>query len=50
MKKAMATGPAPEFAPAVGRMKKKKKEKERSTGEVPLLMGMIADAAGQMLE
>ncbi len=46
MKKAMSTGLAPEFAPAVGRMKKK----ERSTGEVPLLMGMIADAAGQMLE
>lgn len=48
MKKAMSTGLAPEFAPAVGRMKKK--EKERNTGEVPLLMGMIADAAGQMLE
>lgn len=48
MKKAMSTGLAPEFAPAVGRMKKK--EKERRTGEVPLLMGMIADAAGQMLE
>lgn len=33
MKKAMSTGLAPEFAPAVGRMKKK--EKERSTGKSP---------------